>query len=393
MTQTHDVAVLGLGAMGSATIYQLSKRKGLSALGIDRFHPPHAMGSTHGETRATRSAPFEGEELVPLVQRSIEIYAGELQETSGRRLFNQCGGLIIGRPGESGYHNVENPFKSTVDAAERYGIPYELLPPDEVGHRYPNIRMLENEQAYFEPSSGFLYAEEGVTAHLELAASNGATLKYGETVLTYEPQGSAIRVTTDRATYDVGVLIISAGPWVKQLLPELAALFELQRVALYWFELDEELYDAYTSMPRVGWAFGTGTYAFPAIDGPSGGVKVASEEFTAITSPETIDRTISPEEVRRMFENNVRGRLLGLGPNAVRAATCIYTMTPDSKFVIDRHPEHRNVLVASPCSGHGFKYSAAIGEALAQLAMTGSTSLNISAFQLNRFSQEASGGK
>jgi sarcosine oxidase len=393
MTQTHDVAVLGLGAMGSATIYQLSKRKGLSALGIDRFHPPHAMGSSHGDTRATRSAPFEGEELVPLVQRSIEIYAGELQETSGRRLFNQCGGLIIGRPGESGYHNVENPFKSTVDAAERYGIPHELLSPDEVGHRYPNIRMLENERAYFEPSSGFLYAEECVTAHLELAASNGATLKYGETVLRYESRCSAIRVTTDRATYDVGVLIISVGPWVKHLLPELAALFELQRLALYWFELDDELYDAYTSMPRVGWAFGTGAYAFPAIDGPSGGVKVASEEFTAITSPETIDRRISPEDVRRMFENNVRGRLLGLGPSAVRVATCIYTMTPDSKFVIDRHPEYRNVLVASPCSGHGFKYSAAIGEALAQLAMTGSTSLNVSAFRLNRFSPEASGGK
>jgi sarcosine oxidase len=228
---------------------------------------------------------------------------------------------------------------------------------------------------------------------LELAASNGATLKYGETVLTYEPQGSAIKVTTDRATYDVGVLIISVGPWVKHLLPELAALFELQRLALYWFELDDELYDVYTSMPRVGWAFGTGAYAFPAIDGPSGGVKIASEEFTAITSPETIDRRISPEDVRRMFENNVRGRLLGLGPSAVRAATCIYTMTPDSKFVIDRHPEHRNLLVASPCSGHGFKYSAAIGEALAQLAMTGSTSLNMSAFQLNRFSQEVSGGK
>ena len=393
MTRTHDVAVLGLGAMGSAAIYQLSKRKGLSALGIDRFHPPHAMGSTHGDTRATRSAPFEGEELVPLVQRSIEIYAGELQEASGRRLFNQCGGLIIGRPGQAGYHNVENPFKNTVDAAERHRIPYELLSPDEVGHRYPNIRMLEDEQAYLEPGSGFLYAEECVTAHLELAASNGATLKYEETVLAYKPQGSAVRVTTDRATYDVGVLIISAGPWVKQLLPELASLFELQRLALYWFELeDNELYDAYTSMPRVGWAFGTGAYAFPAIDGPSGGVKVASEEFTAITSPETIDRRISPEDVRRMFENNVHRRLLGLGPSAVRAATCIYTMTPDSKFVIDRHPEHRNVLVASPCSGHGFKYSAAIGQALAQLAIRGNTSLNIGAFRINRFSQRVSRG-
>jgi sarcosine oxidase len=393
MTRTHDVAVLGLGAMGSAAIYQLSKCKGFSVLGIDRFHPPHPMGSTHGDTRATRSAPFEGEELVPLVQRSIEIYAGELQETSGRRLFNQCGGLLIGRPGESGYHNVENPFKSTVDAAERYGIPYELLSPDDVGHRYPNIRMLEDEQAYFESSSGFLYAEECVTAHLELASSNGATLKYDETVLAYEPQGNAVRVTTDLATYDVGVLIIAAGPWIKHLLPELASLFELQRLALYWFELeDNELYDAYTSMPRVGWAFGTGAYAFPAIDGPSGGVKVASEEYTVITSPDTIDRRISPEDVRRMFETNVQGRLLGLGPSAARAATCIYTMTPDSRFVIDRHPEHRNVIVASPCSGHGFKYSAAIGEALAQLAMSGNTSLNIGAFRMNRFPQTASGG-
>jgi sarcosine oxidase len=393
MTRTHDVAVLGLGAMGSAAIYQLSKCEGLSALGIDRFRPPHAMGSTHGDTRATRSAPFEGEELVPLVRRSIEIYAGELQEASGRRLFNQCGGLLIGRPGEPGYHHVENPFKSTVDAAERYGIPYELLRPDEVGHRHPNIRMLEDEQAYFEPGSGFLYAEECVTAHLQLASANGATLRYDETVFAYEPRDSAVRVTTDRATYDVGALIISAGPWVKHLLPELASLFELQRLALYWFEVeDDELYDAYTSMPRVGWAFGTGAYAFPAIDGPRGGVKVASEEFTAITSPETIDRRISPEEVRRMFDNNVQGRLLGLGPSAVRAATCIYTMTPDSKFIIDRHPEHRNIIVASPCSGHGFKYSAAIGEALAQLATSGATALDIGAFRMNRFPEVISAG-
>ena len=393
MTRTHDVAVLGLGAMGSAAIYQLSRCKGLSALGIDRFRPPHAMGSTHGDTRATRSAPFEGEELVPLVRRSIEIYGGELQEASGRRLFNQCGGLLIGRPGEPGYHHVENPFKSTVDAAERHGIPYELLRPDEVGHRHPNIRMREDEQAYFEPSSGFLYAEECVTAHLELASSNGAALRYDETVVAYEPRDSAFRVTTDRATYDVGVLIISAGPWVRHLLPELASLFELQRLALYWFEVeDDEFYDAYTSMPRVGWAFGTGAYAFPAIDGPRGGVKVASEEFTAITSPETIDRRISPEDVRRMFDNNVQGRLLGLGPSAVRAATCIYTMTPDSKFIIDRHPEHRNIIVASPCSGHGFKYSAAIGEALAQLATSGATALDIGAFRMNRFPEVISGG-
>lgn len=386
MASTYDVAVVGLGAMGSAAVYQLSKIHGLRVLGLDTFEPPHAHGSTHGDTRATRSAPFEGEELVPMVRRSVEIYAGELSEASGRRLFNRSGGLIVGRPGERGYHNVENPFKSTVDAARRHGIEFEILTPDDVAGRYPAVRLRKDELAYFEPSGGFLYAEECVRAHLELARANGASLSCRERVLGSVDTEAGVRVTTDKGTYDVGTLVVSAGPWVAQLLPELRDVFQLQRLALFWFELlDKSLLDTYVTMPRVGWAFGSGTYAFPALDGPDGGVKVACEDFTQIESPEKMDRRVSAEEVATMFADNVEGRLLGLGPRAVRTAACIYTMTPDSRFVIDRHPQRSNVIVASPCSGHGFKYSAAIGEVLAQLVTVGAASLDIAPFALARF--------
>ena len=386
MTETFDVAVLGLGAMGSAAAYQLGKSAGLSILGLDRYRPPHVHGSSHGDTRATRAAPFEGDELVPLVRRSIDIYRDELEPATGSKLFTRSGGLIIGRPGAEGYHNVANPFQSTVAAAERYGVSYEVLTPGEVADRYPSVCLQPDERAYFEPDGGFLYAEACVRAHLQLAEAEGVDLHYGETVRSYRTRPRSVRIETDKASYDVGVLIVAAGPWVGQLLPELGHLFELQRLVLYWFALnDRSMYDAYARMPRVGWAYGTGTYAFPAIDGPAGGVKVASEEFSVVESPEEVDRRVSAAEAERMFETNVRGRLLGLSGDVVKSATCIYTMTPDSRFILDRHPDSPNVIVASPCSGHGFKHSAAVGEALAQLATTGATSLDITGFDLNRF--------
>ncbi|HET6562227.1 MAG TPA: N-methyl-L-tryptophan oxidase [Marmoricola sp.] len=384
--QTYDVAVVGLGAMGSAAAYQLSKRRDLTVVGIDRFRPPHPHGSTHGDTRATRSAPFEGEGLVPMVRRSIEIYRDELGPATGRTLFRRSGGLIIGRPGAAGYHNVENPFQSTVSAAERHGVPFELLSPDEVRESFPTVGIQDDEEAYFEPDGGFLFAEECVRAHLETAQRNGVRLHYDETVTGFEPGADSVRLTTDKAAYDVGTLVVSVGPWVSDLLPETRRLFELQRLTLFWFPLEDQgLYDSYATMPRVGWAFGTGAYAFPAIDGVRGGVKVASEEYTVVGSPEGVDREVSARETNDMFERNVRGRLLGLGPRAVRSATCIYTMTPDSRFIIDRHPRSDRVIVASPCSGHGFKHSAAIGEVLAELATGSDTTLDISPFGLARF--------
>jgi len=257
-----------------------------------------------------------------------------------------------------------------------------------VRERFPTIGIENDEEAYFEPDGGFLYAEECVRAHLEMAQRNGARLHYDETVTSYESRGDAVRLTTDKATYDVGTLIISAGPWVGRLLPELRGLFELQRLTLFWFALeDQALLDSYTRMPRVGWAYGTGAYAFPAIDGARGGVKVASEEHSVVDSPESVDRQVSSQETSDMFEKNVRGRLLGLGPRAVRSATCIYTMTPDSRFIIDRHPGNDRVIVASPCSGHGFKHSAAVGEVLAELATDTNTTLDISPFGLERLDQ------
>lgn len=388
MADTYDVAVVGLGAMGSAAAYQLSATPGLSVVGVDAHRPPHPYGSTHGDTRATRAAPFEGPELVSLVRRSVAIYDGELSEANGRRLFERSGGLIIGRPGTPGYHNVEDPFRSTVAAAEHYGVDYELLSREEVHRRHPAVRMAEDEQAYFEPDGGYLYAEECVRAHLRQAERQGAELRFGQQVARIEAVDGGARLTTENGTIEAGSVIVAAGSWVRRLMPEFAQLFQLQRLTLFWFELmDKRLYEAYRTMPRIGWAYGSGVYAFPAIDGPEGGVKVASEDFTEITSPEAIDRRVSPEETTEMFRTNVLGRLQGLGPRSVRAATCMYTMTPDSRFIIDRHPEAPQIILASPCSGHGFKYSAAIGEALAELVSSGTTSQDISSFGLDRFAR------
>lgn len=386
MTAYADVAVMGLGAMGSAALYQLSRIPGLRVVGFDAFSPPHSNGSSHGDTRATRSAPFEGEELVPLVRRSIELYSGEIATETGRTLFNRTGGLIIGKHGQAGYHNVDDPFASTVAAAQRYGVEYTLLNAAEASELYPTIHLEEDEQAYYEPSGGVLSAEDCVRSHLELAKRNGAELRLNERMIKYKDTGSGVTVETNKGVYEVGTLIVAAGPWLKGILPEYASLFELQRLVLYWFEVgNDEAFSAYERMPRVGWAYGSGTYAFPAIDGRSGGIKVASEEFSVIDSPEAIDRTVSRNEIDDMFESNVRGRLLGLTGRAVRTATCMYTMTPDSRFLIDRLPEHQNVIVASPCSGHGFKYSAAIGEALAELATAGKTTLDIAPFGFGRW--------
>lgn len=386
---THDVAVIGLGAMGSATAYHLSTVPGLRVIGLDRFRPPHPHGSSHGDTRATRCAPFEGDELVAMVRRSLELYA-DLADRSGRTLHRRTGGLIIGRPGQPGYHGVDQPFRRTVEAAVRHGVEHEVLAPEDVAERFPQVRLAEDEEAYYEPDGGVLYAEECVRAHIDAARANGAEIHVDELVLDWRPVVGGVRVTTAKGVYDVGTLVIAAGPWVGRLLPEMASLFEVQRLAVFWFALtDAHRYADHAAGPRIGWAYGAGAYAFPALDGPNGGVKVATEEHTVVVRPEQVHRGVLTTEAAHVYESVVRDRLNGVGPGVVRAETCLYTMTPDSRFVIDRHPEHDRVVIASPCSGHGFKHSAAVGEAVAQLATDTQPRLDLAPFRVDRFATVA----
>ena len=383
-----DTIVIGLGATGSAATYQLAKR-GNRVLGIDRFDPPHGHGSTHGDTRITRLAIGEGAQYTPLALRSHELWR-EIERETGRTLLATCGGLIISSAAKTSTVHVENFFATTLSAAQRFGIDHEVLPAPELKRRFPQFNVRDDEVGYFEPGAGFLRPEECVRAQLSLARAHGARIHVNETVRAFEGSAHAVTVTTDRATYGADRLIVAAGPWLPVLLsPEWARWFKVSRQVLFWFDAgDSAAAFAPERFPVFIWELQgnrQAIYGFPAIDGPNGGIKISTEQFEAATTAETVDRTVSDEDVRAVYERLVAPHVPAVGAKCLRTATCLYTGTPDFGFVVDTHPDFERVLVASPCSGHGFKHSAAIGEALAQRVIDGASQLDLGAFRMDRF--------
>jgi sarcosine oxidase len=382
----YDVVVAGLGAMGSAAVYQLA-RAGASVLGLDRYQPPHTLGSTHGDTRITRVAVGEGLAYVPLVRRSHEIWR-DLERQSGVEILSQCGGLVMAPPGGTfAMHGSESFLDHTVAAAEAYDVEHELLGSEELAARFPQFALAGEEQGCLEPGAGFVRPERAVETQLRLAGELGATIAVGEQVLGYNDDGTGVTVRTTRGTVEASTLVVSAGPWVGELVPELAPVVTIRRQVLFWFDVrDPTSYPALRDSPVFIWWPGGDRkemiYGFPMVDGPSGGAKVAGEQYVAETTPEAVDRAVTPEETEEMYERCVRHRLPWLSGRCVKSRVCLYTVTPDSRFVIDRLPSKPHVIVASPCSGHGFKHSAAIGECLAQLATEGESAIDLSAFAL-----------
>ena len=264
-----------------------------------------------------------------------------------------------------------------------------MLDAPEIRRRYPQFNIGDDEIGYFEPGAGFVRPEACVRTQLALARQHGATLHFGERVTTFDATAAGVRVTTDRTTYAAENLIVAAGPWLLPFLPPALALhFKVYRQALFWFDIDGDgtRFEA-PDFPVFIWELqgrDQGIYGFPALDGPRGGLKIATEDFRTTTTPETMEREVAPAEMATMFERHVAPYLRGVSSRCVRAATCLYTVTRDFGFVIDRHPEFRNVIVASPCSGHGFKHSAAIGEILADLATGSASGFDLGAFGWSR---------
>lgn len=389
MGQTYDAIVLGLGAVGSATAYQLAKR-GSRTLGIDQFSPPHTQGSTHGDTRITRQAIGEGDQYTPLSLRSYELFR-EIERETGADLLTACGGLIISSDNVTTETHVPGFFANTIRAARAHGIPHELFDAVDIRRRFPQFRVRDDERAYYEPGAGFLRPEACVASQLALAERHGAELHRGERAISYRRDGDAVELTTDRGTYSAGRLIVSAGPWLPELIDErYRRLFAIRRQVLYWFDIaDATERFAPGSFPIFIWQFsghdGLGSYGFPAIDGPGGGIKIATEQYETTTTPATVDRSVSASEIRDMYERCVAPRFPDVRADCLRSATCLYTCTPDSGFVIDTDPADDRVIIASPCSGHGFKHSAAVGESIAELVRDGRSRIDLSAFRLGRF--------
>lgn len=382
--------VVGLGAVGSAATRHLAG-DGVRVLGLDRFSPPHGHGSTHGDTRITREAVGEGDAYVPFVLRSHELWR-ELEAESGAELFRRTGGLIMSpSSGAAAMHGVDDFAGSTIRIAQRHRVGHEVLDDAELRRRYPQFRLDGDFLGYYEPGAGLVMADESVRVQLDLAARLGAVVRLDERVLDVSATPGGVSVVTDRARYGADTVVLAAGAWLPELLePELASLFTVYRQVQNWFALDGPGKDAFSpdTCPVFIWQFGPGErdlcYGFPAIDGPGGGVKIGTECYDEVTDADTVRREVDPAESAEVYQRCLRGRIPSLTPQVVRRISCLYTVTPDFDFVIDRHPEHHNVVIASPCSGHGFKHSAAVGEATAQLATEGAATLDVSPFALGR---------
>jgi sarcosine oxidase len=363
---SFDVLVVGLGATGSATAWQLAKR-GQRVLGIDRFSPPHANGSHCGETRITRKAIGEGEMYVPLVLRAYEIWR-EIEAATGESLLEVTGGLWISSSRPRAEVHVSDFFVRTVAAARRFGIAHELLDAGAIRRRFPRFKVRDDEHGYFEPDAGFLRPEACVRAQLDLAVRSGATLRLDERVEHVAQAGSEVVVITSRGEYAARQAVICAGAGALDLLPpEMARLLTVTRQAQYWFEAE-----GFEELPVWIWELQDrehGLYGFPA---RGGAAKIATESFSGELAPAYV------------YEALIAPHLEGVDARCVKTVPCLYTATPDFHFLIDRHPSMDRVLVASPCSGHGFKHSAAIGEALAETLFQGRSTLDLAPFALAR---------
>ncbi|KOV83429.1 N-methyl-L-tryptophan oxidase [Nocardia sp. NRRL S-836] len=357
MSAGYDVIVIGLGGMGSAAAYRLAQR-GKRVLGLERFTGVHTQGSSHGESRITRQAYFEDPAYVPLLLRAHEMW-DQIERDSGEKIFHRVGGLLVGAP-------ESRTIAGSRLSAEQYGLPHEVLDAQEIRKRFPAMRPGPDEVALHEGGAGYVVPESSVRAHLELAGRAGAELRFEEPVTHWE----AGRVTTAQGIYEAEHVVVCPGPWAPELLPDLGIALEVERQVQFFFTPAADLRD----YPTYIWERGGRTfYGFPERNGTA---KFAIFGEGAACTPDTIDRTVHAHEVEAVTEL-VRPLMPGLTGTFQRAATCMFTNTPDSHFVIARQG---GVTVACGFSGHGFKFVPVVGEILADLAVEGATRHPIALF-------------
>jgi sarcosine oxidase len=370
----YDVIIVGLGAMGSAAAFHVARR-GARVLGLDRFSPPHAFGSSHGRSRIIREAYFENPLYVPLVQRAYHNWE-ELERLSGCDVLTRTGGLMLGRP-DSGV------VTGALASAEQHGLPYEMLTATDVHRCFPGFHVAADMVGILEENAGYVVPETAIAAHLAVAGRYGAELHTDEPVVTWKATDDGVEVITSHGTYRATRLLLAAGAWMGMFLRELNLPLIVERTVQYWFR-PKKLTHLFTPphfpvfvceyLPGMAW------YGIPDT---GDGVKVALHHDGEPSDPDALRRTVAPEEVAY-----VRDLVHTFIPEAegtlCNTAVCMYTNTPDGNFLIDHYPGFPQVIIASPCSGHGFKFASAIGEQLADLALEGQPSLDISPFRLSR---------
>lgn len=376
MPTIYDSIIVGVGGMGAAAMYHLAK-SGQRVIALEQFQLGHARGSSHGETRIIRQAYFEGSKYVPIVRRAHQLWH-ELSAAAGTPLIFRTGSLEMSEPG---YDFVER----SRDSCVVHGLPHEILDAHEVMRRHPAFKLKAGTRAIFQPDGGYVLSEDGIKAHARLALAHGAQLRTGETVLDYSATvHGGVTVQTDRATYTAGQLVLTAGPWMAHLVPELSGQLATFKQAIAWFAPAEVAAFQSPNMP-VFIHFGAQGEFYGLPWHSTQGFKVGGPHFgREAIDPDTKDRTPSASQIIGI-QNFLRQYLPDAAGPPIRATGCIYTKTPDEDFIIDRHPAMPQVLVVSPCSGHGYKFAPVIGEIIAQLVTRGHTQHDIAPFSIARF--------
>lgn len=376
MRHDFDVIVVGVGTMGSACCAELAKRD-VAVLGLERFDIPNAMGAHGGHSRMFRLAYYEHPDYVPLLQRSLEKWRG-LNERSGQAVFTPTGGLYAGAPdGEL--------VPGSIRAAEQNGLSYTHLDRAEIARRFPQFRLPDHFTAIFEPDAGFIDPQLSVNTCASEAIEAGAELRGREPIVAWESGSTGVRVHTARRTYSADTLVMTGGAWTGKLVEDLGVRLTVTRQILGWVSPADPSAFALDRFPcwAVEHTDGHIYYGFPMTT-QRPGLKIARHWQASETDPDTINRDPMPgdeDELRVPLREIIP---LGDGP-LLSQTVCMYTNTPDSHFIIDRHPKQQRVIIACGFSGHGFKFAPIIGEALADLAANGATDLPIGFLALSRF--------
>lgn len=370
-----DVIVVGVGGMGSATVYHLARR-GSKVLGLEQFDIPHEMGSSHGVSRIIRLAYAEHPDYVPLLRRSYELWR-ELENHTGERLLIITGGIDAGAPDSA-------TVKGALQSCAIHHLAHEMLDAASLRRRFPGYGLPSSMVGVYQTDAGFLLPERCIVAHVEAARKLGAELHARERVLGWQINDKRVSVETNRATYHARKMVVTAGPWARTLLPELKDLAVPERQVLIWTQPLRSEYFRLGAFPVFNMEVPEGRfYGFPVYGVP--GFKIGKYHHRREhVDPDRMDRDCHPEDeeilragIRRYFPD-ADGPTMGM-------KTCLFTNSPDEHFILDLHPEYPQVAMAAAFSGHGFKFCSVVGEIMADLVLDGRTRFDINMFRLRRF--------
>ena len=374
MNNTSDVIIIGLGAMGSATSMFLS-HNGIKVIGFDSYSPPHEFGSSLGHTRVIREAYHEGTTYVPIVQRAYEIWF-EMNENSKVPIIETYGGLLIGpKTGD-----IENALKS----ANKYDIPIKKMTSDEISQKFSVLNPPKEYIGLLESRGGAVFVENSINHMLNTALNNGSIHKYNERVVRWSKKSNYYLVETNLGNYKAEKLVFSSGAWITKLIPTLKLPIKIERQVLFWFSPRKNP-DKFKSinMPNSGWDLDNGLsfYTMPNLE--NRGFKVAMHHNGEFVDPDTLIRESNDSDLK-MVRDFLEEYIPDGNGELIDSKVCMYTDTPDQDFLIDSHPDDENIIICSPCSGHGFKFTPAIGEICSSLIINNSTNFDLDKFSLER---------